>query len=161
MHFVGLNSVDFDDMSYYGHIDSLQLAWLTRDLAVIPVSMPVITFNHIPFFTAVETINGYLDGPPAPSVIMVHGVSNFRHNVSNAHEVLDRVKGHPYLIALGGHMHVREQLRYDGIPTRFHQTAAVVGPAAGAGLTFPSGITVYHVRHGQVDDGRFVRLGLE
>ena len=161
IHFVGLNSVDIDDMSYYGHVDSLQLAWLSRDLAVVPSSMPVITFNHIPFYTAVETINGYVDGPPAPSVITVRGVTNFRHNVSNAREVIARVKGHPYPMALGGHMHVREQLRYAGVATRFDQAAAVVGESAGSGLTFPSGITVYRVRRGQIDDGRFIPLGLD
>jgi 3',5'-cyclic AMP phosphodiesterase CpdA len=73
IHFVGLNSVDIDDTRYYGHVDSLQLAWLARDLAAVPASTPVVTFNHIPFFTAVETINGYNDAPPAPSVITVNG----------------------------------------------------------------------------------------
>ncbi|MEO7962857.1 MAG: metallophosphoesterase, partial [Gemmatimonadaceae bacterium] len=67
VHFVGLHSVDIDDTRYYGHVDSLQLAWLARDLAVTPAAMPVITFNHIPFFTSVETVNGYMDQPPAPS----------------------------------------------------------------------------------------------
>ena len=59
VHFVGLNSVDIDDQWYYGHVDSVQMAWLKRDLAAIPAAMPVVTFNHIPFFTAVESINGY------------------------------------------------------------------------------------------------------
>ena len=158
VHFVGLNSVDIDDMSYYGHIDSLQLAWLARDLAVVPAATPVVTFNHIPFFSAVETINGFKDGPPAPSVITVRGVSSFRHTVSNARDVLERVKGHPFPLALGGHMHVRELLRYEGIATRFAQTAAVVGDTPGPGLTFPSGIMVYRVRRGVIDEGRFVRL---
>jgi hypothetical protein len=30
------------------------------DLANVPASTPVVTFDHIPFFTAVETINGYM-----------------------------------------------------------------------------------------------------
>ena len=50
-----------------------------------------------------------------------------------------------YAIALAGDVHVREQLRYAGIPLRFHQTAAVVGPGGSGVLPFPSGITVYHV----------------
>ncbi|MGQ0650247.1 MAG: metallophosphoesterase [Gemmatimonadaceae bacterium] len=161
VHFVGLNSIDIDDMSYFGHVDSLQLAWLARDLAVVSAQTPVVTFNHIPFFTAVESINGYRDGPPAPSVITVHGKSRFRHTVSNAAEVIARIKGHPYPLALGGHMHVREQLRYAGVPTRFFQTGAVVGPSTGAGLAFPSGITVYRVQQRGIDDGTFVPLGLD
>src|SRR5262245_21901865 len=51
VHFVGLNTVDIDDQRYYGHVDSVQLAWLARDLALIPTTMPVVTFDHIPFFT--------------------------------------------------------------------------------------------------------------
>ncbi|MDB4914726.1 MAG: putative Ser/Thr protein phosphatase [Gemmatimonadetes bacterium] len=158
VHFVGLNSVDIDDQWYYGHVDSAQVAWLERDLATIPAEMPVVTFNHIPFFTAVESINGYSDAPPAPSVITVNGKSQFRHNVSNALEILTRVGMSRFAIALGGHMHVREQLRYAGIPLRFNQTAAVVGPGGSGVLTFPSGITVYRVTNGVVDDGAFLPL---
>lgn len=158
IHFVGLNSVDIADLWYYGHVDSTQVAWLKADLAAVPSTTPVVTFNHIPFFTAVETINGLMDGGPAPSVITVNGKASFRHSVSNAAEILAVVKGHPYPIALGGHMHVREILSYPGVPTRFHQSAAVIGPSAGAGLAFPSGITVYRVKGGVIDDGTFVPL---
>ena len=158
VHFVGLNSVDIDDQWYYGHVDSVQMAWLQRDLATIPAAMPVVTFNHIPFYTAVESINGYSDAPPAPSVITVNGKSQFRHSVSNARDILATVGMSRYAIALGGHMHVREQLRYAGIPLRFFQTAAVVGPGGSGVLPFPSGITVYHVKNGVVDDGTFLPL---
>ena len=88
VHFVGLNTVDIDDQWYYGHVDARQLEWLARDLAVIPSTMPVVTFDHIPFFSAMETVNGYNDGPPAPSVITVNGKSAFRHTVSNARDVI-------------------------------------------------------------------------
>ena len=158
VHFVGLNSVDIDDQWYYGHVDSVQMMWLKRDLATIPGAMPVVTFNHIPFFTAVESINGYSDTPPAPSVITVNGKSQFRHSVSNARDILALVGMSRYAIALAGHMHVREQLRYAGIPLRFYQTAAVVGPGGSGVLPFPSGITVYRVKNGVVDDGTFLPL---
>ena len=158
VHFVGLNSVDIDDQWYYGHFDSVQMAWLKRDLAAIPAAMPVVTFNHIPFYTAVESINGYSDAQPAPSVITVNGKAQFRHSVSNAREILALVGMSRYAIALAGHMHVREQLRYAGIPLRFYQTAAVVGPGGSGVLSFPSGITVYRVKNGVVDDGTFLPL---
>jgi hypothetical protein len=158
IHFVGLNSVDIDDQWYYGHVDSVQLAWLANDLALVPATMPVITFNHIPFFTAVETINGYTDTPPAPSAITVRGHTSFRHSVSNAADVIACIAPHPFPLALGGHMHTREQLRYEGVFTRFFQTAAVVGPSTGAGLTFPSGIVIYRVHAGTIDDGTLVPL---
>jgi predicted MPP superfamily phosphohydrolase len=158
IHFVGLNSVDIDDQWYYGHVDSVQGAWLARDLAVVPATTPVVTFNHIPFFTAVETINGYLDDPPAPTAITVRGKTSFRHAVANAGAILALVRPHPYPLALGGHMHVRERLRYEGVPTRFELAAAVVGPSEASGLGFPSGVTLYRVHGGRIDEGRFVPL---
>ena len=156
VHFVGLNTVDIDDLWYYGHVDSTQVEWLSRDLAAVPANVPVVTFNHIPFFTSIETVNGYMDTPPAPTAITVRSKTSFRHAVSNAGEVIARITGHPYDLALGGHMHVREQLRYEGTPIRFFQTAAVVGPSEGAGLKLTSGVTVYHVKAGRIDDGRFL-----
>jgi 3',5'-cyclic AMP phosphodiesterase CpdA len=158
VHFVGLNTIDVDDMWYYGHVDSTQVAWLAKDLAMIPATMPVVTFNHIPFFTAVETVNGFMAGPPASTPITVAGKTNFRHAVSNAKEILALVGMARFPIALGGHMHVREQLRYQGIPTRFYQTAAVVGPSGDDGFVLPSGITLYRVRGGRIDDGTFVPM---
>ena len=159
IHFIGLNTVDIDDLWYYGHVDSTQVEWLRRDLAQVPPEMPVITFNHIPFFTAVETINGYMDGPPAPTAITVGGRTQFRHAVSNAGAVIGLISaGHPYPLALGGPMPTRESLAYAGVPTRFHQAAAVIGPSDGSGLALPSGVTVYRVKAGRIDDGTFVPL---
>lgn len=160
VHFVGLNTVDIDDTWYYGHVDSLQLQWLARDLAVIPPAMPVVTFNHIPFFSAVEAIHGYSEEPPAPSVISVGGKKSFRHTVSNAREVIERIGRARYPLALAGHVHVRESLRYAGVATRFDQAGAVVGATDGGGLDFPSGVTVYELRGGRVGEGRFVPLGI-
>jgi len=158
VHFVGLNSVDIDDLWYYGHVDSVQAEWLSRDLAAIPAGMPVVTFNHIPFFTSVETVDGFRAEQPAPTPITVRGKTQFRHTVSNAAEIIARLRSHPYALALGGHLHVRELLRFEGSPIRFYQAAAVIGPSEGAGFTFPSGITVYQVRSGKIDDGRFIPL---
>jgi hypothetical protein len=159
IHFVCLNTVDIDDLWYYGHVDSTQVEWLRRDLAQQPPETPVVTFNHIPFFTAVETVNGYMDGPPAATSITVGGKTQFRHSVSNAGAILELIAaGHPYPLALGGHMHTRESLSYAGVPTRFHQSAAVIAPSEAAGMTLPSGVTVYRVRAGKVDDGTFVRF---
>ena len=160
VHFVGLNTVDIDDKWYYGHVDSTQLAWLAKDLARIPASMPVVTFDHIPFFTAVESINGYMAGPPAPSLITVNGVTTFRHSVGNAKDVLARFRDRRLVLALGGHMHVRERLLYeiDGFPTRFEQSAAIVGPSGDGALRFKSGFVVYRVQNGVIDAGTFVPL---
>jgi len=161
IHFVALNSVDIDDTRYYGHVDSLQLAWLERDLAAVPAATPVVTFNHIPFFTAVETINGLQEAPPAPSVIVVNGKGSFRHAVSNARDVIARIAPHPYPLALAGHMHTRESLRYAGVATRFDQAAAIVAPSGGPALSFPSGITLYTITNATISEGRFLPLGID
>lgn len=159
VHFVGLNSVDIDDTRYYGHVDSLQLAWLERDLAVIPPTMPVVTFNHIPFFSAMESVHGLSESPPAPSIITIGGKAQFRHTVSNAAEVLAKLRHHPYPLALAGHIHARERLRFEGMTTRFEQSAAIVAPNPAAGMKFTSGITVYRITGGVIDEGRFVPIG--
>ncbi|GLC26790.1 metallophosphoesterase [Roseisolibacter agri] len=162
VHFVGLNTVDVADQWYYGHVDSLQLAWLERDLALVPPDMPVVTFDHIPLLSASEILHGYTDRPPAPSLITVGGRTVFRHTVSNAGDVLALLRRRRHVLALGGHIHHAERISHEveGLRTRFEQSAAVVGSVAVRGLRFPSGITVYTVRDGVVDAGRFVPLGL-
>jgi hypothetical protein len=151
--------VDIADLWYYGHVDSTQAEWLKRDLAAVPATVPVVTYNHIPFFTSVETVNGYMDGGPAPSVITVNGKANFRHSVANAGDIISLVAaGHPYTLALAGHMHVREQIRFEGSPIRFFQAAAIIGPSEGGGMELKSGVSVYRVKAGKIDDGTFVPI---
>jgi Icc-related predicted phosphoesterase len=161
VHFVALNTVDIDDQWYYGHVDSLQLAWLRRDLAAVADSVPVVTFSHIPLVSASEGVGGYTDSPPAPTLITVNGRTQFRHVASNVSDVLKSIAPHRFDIALAGHIHYREQVRLETTagPLRFFQTAAVVGDTPKAGVLLPSGITVYTVRAGRVDDGVFVPLG--
>jgi len=160
VHFVGLNTVDIDDQHYYGHVDSLQLVWLERDLALIPANMPVVTFDHIPFFSTFEQVNGYMGGPPAPSLITINGKTFYRHTVSNAGAVLSILRKRNHVLALGGHVHGTERIEYEieGVRTRFNQVSAVIAPPRGAGLTFISGVTVYHVKNGIIDAGQFIPL---
>ncbi len=163
VHFVGLNTVDIDDQWYFGHVDSLQLAWLERDLAMVPPAMPVVTFNHIPFFSSSEMMSGYTDNPPAPTLITVDGKTAFRHTVSNAAAVLAVLRQHRHELALAGHIHAGEQIAYEveGAKTRFNQTPAIIGPGKGAGMQFTSGFTLYSVRNGVIDAGRFIPLGID
>jgi len=162
VHFIGLNTADIEDQAYYGHVDSLQLAWLARDLALVPATTPVVTFDHIPFVSTFFGLNGYDDGPPAPSLITVKGKTVFRHIVSNAGEVLAVLRKRRHVLALGGHFHAAEKVVYemDGQRTRFNLTSAIVAPTNSAGLRFPSGVTLYSVRDGVIDDGKFISLGL-
>lgn len=160
IHFLGLDTVDYDDLQYYGNVDSVQLSWIAQDLSHVRAGTPVVTFNHIPLVSAAQVIDGYDDESVAPTVIRLRGRSAFRHGVQNVDAVLGAL-GPNLEIALGGHMHRREFLRYETASgmRRFAQTAAVVGPVRGEGpMGIRSGITVYRVRQGKVDDGTFVPL---
>jgi hypothetical protein len=158
VHFVGLDSVDISDLWYYGHIDPVQLAWLEADLEKLSDGTPVVTFNHIPFVSAVDVIGGYRDDGPAPTLIKVEGRTVFRHIVSNFKEALTILQARDWALALGGHFHTREIIQYaSAVRTRFHQAAAVVGPTDNA-VPAISGITLYRVKNRVIDDGEFIPL---
>lgn len=160
VHFIGLSTVDYADLWYHGHVDSLQLAWLERDLAQLTPETPVVTFNHIPLVSAVPVLGGVEEDGVAPTLIRVHGRPHFRHAVNNLDEVLS-VLGARLEIALAGHFHRREMIRYETAwgTKRFYQTAAVTGPPTGEGpLGLRSGVTLYRVSNGRIDDGVFVPL---
>jgi 3',5'-cyclic AMP phosphodiesterase CpdA len=159
VHFVGLDSVDIaDGLWYYGHVDRTQMEWLKADLARVPAGTPIVTFNHIPFVTAADALNGYRDDGPAGTLIKVGGRTVFRHVVSNFKDVLALLQPRGWALALGGHLHTRETIQYgSAVTTRFHQAAAVVGPTAN---TVPaiSSITLYRVTNRVIDDGEVIPL---
>jgi hypothetical protein len=158
VHFIGVDSVDISDLWYYGHIDATQLAWLRDDLAAVPPGGTVVTFNHIPFVSAVESANGYRDDGPAPSTIRVGGRTVYRHIVSNFSEIVPILKPFDWTLALGGHLHTRETIRFESpTRTRFYQAAAVVGPTDGA-VPAVSGVTLYRVNGRAIDEGTFIPL---
>lgn len=158
LHFVGLDTVDVADLWYYGHVDDAQLAWLRADLAANPADMPVVTFNHIPFASASESLKGFTDEGAAPTTLRVQGRTIFRHVVSNFADVAAAIRPHPWPLALGGHIHLRELLRYgSSVTTRFEQAAAIVGGSSG-NVPAISGVTLYTVRSGRVDEGEFLPL---
>jgi len=160
VHFIALNSVDISGPSYYGHVDSLQLAWLARDLSNVPAQMPVVTFNHIPLVSAFDGLAGYTDGPPAPTLITVNGKTSLRHLVSNASEVLSVLRTRRHVLAIGAHIHAGERITFinDGLQTRFEQSPAIVGPSGIPSLKFPAGLVLYTVRDGKIDPGQFIAV---
>ncbi|MEO5799150.1 MAG: metallophosphoesterase, partial [Gemmatimonadales bacterium] len=129
VHFIGLDTVQPDDSAYYGGVDSLQLAWLTRDVAALPTATPIVMFAHIPLTSAVEATTGYIDMALVSSVAHLKTGPTFRHTGANTMAVLDVFKGRPWPLILGGHTHVAEKLMYrtDRGPLRFEQSAAIVG----------------------------------
>jgi len=160
IHWVALNSLNYDDMWYYGGIDSVQREWLKKDLAAQPPKMPVVTFQHVPFFSGGISLAGYTESGLGRTLEKEKGKMNFRHVVGNAHEIITLLQSHPFPLALAGHHHARQWffLETEGQQTRFEQTAAVVGPNAEGAFKIPSGVVVYTVNNGEIDEGYFVRL---
>ena len=63
VHFVALDTVDIEGQWYYAHVDATQMSWLDEDLSTVAADTPVVTFNHIPLFSAViHGWNFYPDG---------------------------------------------------------------------------------------------------
>jgi len=160
IHFIGVNSVDYHDLWYYGNIDSLQLEWIKRDVSGLNKATPVITFNHIPFFSGGLSMMEYSDEEPGSVLISINGKKQFRHVVTNAPALLDVLKDHNYPVALGGHYHYSQKFTFEaaGQKTEFHQTAAIVGATSDGGYTMPSGFILYTVTNGKISDRKFIIL---
>ncbi|HET7619969.1 MAG TPA: metallophosphoesterase [Vicinamibacterales bacterium] len=158
IHFVGLDTVDIADQWYYGHVDDAQLAWLRADLAAVPADTPIVTFDHIPFLSAVDEMGGYEEGGPAPTLLKLGDRTVFRHVVSNFPDVLAVMASRNWPLALGGHFHTRESIRYSSnVTTRFELAAAITGPTDNP-VPAISGITLYRVRNKVIDAGEFIAL---
>lgn len=159
VHFIALDTVDNDDLWYYGNVDRAQLAWLEKDLAAVPKGTTVVTFNHIPFLSSRTFGMGYTDTGVAPSLIRIGERTQYRHIVTNARDVLARLKDYRYTLSLAGHNHSFERIVLSPAAgaTRFHMTAAVIGPAPEL-VRSESGVTLYRVRGDVIDDGEFIEI---
>jgi predicted MPP superfamily phosphohydrolase len=159
IHFIGLDDVDFEDLWYYGHVDSLQIAWMKEDLAEVGNS-PVITFNHIPFFSGGLSLTTFTETGLSRTLEREKGVLQFRHIVSNAHDLISILSKYNYPLALSGHLHARQVFWFEneGQKTRYEQASAVIGPSDEGGIKTPSGVTLYIVKDGQISEGRFIPL---
>jgi hypothetical protein len=160
VHFIGLNTAHYHDIWYYGYIDKTQIAWLKRDLDFVSPGTPVVTFNHIPFYSAFQSILGIMDSRRSPMLIQIDGRSHFRHIVNNAGAAFNFLKKHNYSLALAGHLHSQESLSYEleGMRVRFNQSSAILGDVSFKGMHMVSGVTLYRVLDGDIDDGEFIPL---
>jgi predicted MPP superfamily phosphohydrolase len=160
IHFIALDDIDFEDLWYYGHVDSVQVEWLKKDLAAVPSTVPVITFAHMPMFSGGLSLSNFEEEGPGRSLERQSGKLHFRHVVSNAQELVAILQTHPYPISLAGHFHARQIFQFEstGQKTRFEQAAAVVGNGGEGFIEMRSGITLYTVKNGQVSEGKFIPL---
>lgn len=158
VHFVGLNSLDFEDLWYYGKIDSIQLAWLKKDLSLVDPATPVITFQHVPFYSGGLSLQPFEESGPGRVLEIEQGVKQYRHIVSNAGDVIALLSGHNYPLALAGHYHYQQKFSMAGVATRFEQTAAIIAPSSEGSLNMPSGLVLYTVNKGRIDEGKFIYM---
>jgi|SRR5688572_9506185 len=86
----------------------------------------------------------------------------YRHLASNTADLLAALAPHRLEIAPGDHLHVRGSISYESASglLRFHQAGAVVGPNGSPLGPMPSGVTMYQVRGGRVDNGTFLPLNV-
>ena len=140
VHFVVLDSIGITpDRSYEGYVDPEQIAWLSRDLAAMPVGMPVIVSTHIPLVTAVE------DYAPPPGKAPAHQGTR----VKNAWQVLDLFDHYNVIGVFQGHTHVLETVTWHGVP--YITGGAVSGNWwHGTRLGTPEGYLTVRVEQGRV-----------
>ena len=158
VHFVVLDTLGVDDLWYYGLLEDDELAWLKKDLALLPPGTTVITAGHVPLRTAAVFDNYETEGE-ARSLITVKGVTFYRHVVRNVAALAEILEPYRWTLALQGHTHEGERLRlFDGGITRFHTAPAVDHPK---GSLLPSGIFIYTVHGEDIDDGELLPLADE
>lgn len=164
IHFVSVDAVQYQNLYYYGGVDSLQLDWLTNDLNNVPADIPVITFNHIPFmspgFSFQDFENDIFYGP---QLLKQGDKLEHRHIVYNFEEVQKRIGDRPYPLALSGHYHAAMESKIIGPNTKFVQTSAITGPDQRKyqGFKRRSGFTVYEVKDGKIISSKFIPLNFK
>jgi len=162
VHFIGLNSVSYEDLWYYGDIDKMQLNWLRADIAQIPTDMPVVTFNHIALVSPGFGLSGFTETGKATTLVTVDGVKRYRHIIGNAPQVISILRERPFPLALAGHFHSAQSATFEtqGNQTLFSQTSAITGPNSyyfGA-MKVTSGFTLFEMENGKVIQKKFIPL---
>lgn len=165
IHFISIDDVDYQNLYYFGGVDSLQLKWLEKDLKPVPKTTPIITFNHIPFmspgFSFQDFENDLFYGPQ----LLKHGDKMYhRHIARNLEDVLKYIGERPFPLALSGHYHSAQEGYMIGTDTKYVQTSAITRPDSFdyyKGFKIRSGFTLYEVKDCKVVSSTFVPLNLK
>ena len=165
IHFISLDNVDYQNLYYFGGVDSLELKWLEKDIKSLPKSRPVVTFQHIPFmspgFSFQDFENDIFYGPQ----LLKHGDKMYhRHIARNLDDVLKCIGDHPYPLSLSGHYHAAMEGDILGTETKYVQTSAITRPDNYEyynGFKIRSGFTVYEVKDGKILSETFVPLNIK
>ncbi len=161
IHFIALDGVDYQNLYYFGGIDSLQLQWLENDIKELPAKTPIVTFNHIPLvstgFTFQDFENDVFYGP---QLLLQGNKLEHRHIVYNFEEVQKRIGNRPFPLALSGHYHAAQESTILGSSTLFAQTSALSRPdkVDYHGFKVRSGFTLYRIKDGKLIAREFIPL---
>jgi len=163
--FISIDDVDYQNLFYFGGVDSLELKWLEEDLKPVPKSTPIITYNHIPFlslgFALFDFENNVFYGP---NLLPHNGKLYHRHIAYNFKDVLSIIGERLYILALSGHYHEPQEGYFIGTNTKYAQTAAITGPDSfknDLNIEMYSGFTLYEVQDGKIVSSKFVPLNLK
>jgi hypothetical protein len=92
VHFVGLNNVENFKAKTLASLGDEQLAWLTRDLANVSHSTPLVVLAHIPLWTVWEPWGwGTADSEQALALLRPFGSVTVLNG--HIHQVLQKVEG--------------------------------------------------------------------
>lgn len=103
--FMVLNSVeDTKRNKYVGLIDTVQIAWIAAELENTDRETPIVISTHIPF---ISVMTQRYDGSTVPndSSLVVY----------NSSPVLDLFREHNLKLVLQGHLHILEDIYYEGV----------------------------------------------
>lgn len=103
--FMILNSIeDTGKDSYVGLVDSVQMAWITKELDGTDPETPIVISTHIPFISVMAQ---RYDGSTVPndSSLVVY----------NSAPVLNLFREHNLKLVLQGHLHILEDIYYEGV----------------------------------------------
>lgn len=103
--FMVLNSVeDTHKNKYVGLVDSVQIDWIAKELENTDPETPIVISTHIPFISVMTQRYGGSTMPNDSSLV-----------VYNSSPVLDLFREHNLKLVLQGHLHVLEDIYYEGV----------------------------------------------
>lgn len=103
--FMVLNSVeDTHKNKYVGLIDSVQIDWIAKELENTDPEIPIVISTHIPLISVMTQRYGGSTVPNDSSLV-----------VYNSGPVLDLFREHNLKLVLQGHLHVLEDIYYEGV----------------------------------------------
>lgn len=161
MHFVSIDGLAYQNLYYYGGIDSLQLTWLEKDLGHVAPEVPIVTFNHIPLvspgFSFQEMEGNLFYGP---RILTIKGKQKHRHIVENYEDLKTVLGERPFPLALSGHYHAAQEGNFIGNGTLFAQTSAITRPDRFKfkGFEVRSGFTLYTIEDAKIIKSEFLPL---